>query len=320
MANTLLCGVDEAGYGPTLGPLVITGAAFDVPSPDVDLWSLLTQSVTRSASQHDRRLRVFDSKQLYKRTDGLKWLERTALTMMHVFGVPISTMRDMLRHFVPEFIAEMSQYPWYETFDLELPLENTRDQIAIQANAVRHDLARNNVTTIAMIARPILAGQFNRVVDQTRNKSRLSMGTVLQICYQLGQKCPRHDVCFCVDRQGGRSQYRDAISLSLDLPSVDIVSESDGESVYHCADEHRPITFAFMTGGESKHLPIALAGIVSKYIRELLMIGLNDYWSARVPGLKRTAGYYTDAHRFLEDIADARQANPVDDRLLVRSR
>ena len=43
---------------------------------------------------------------------------------------------------------------------------------------------------------------------------------------------------------------------------------------------------------------VALASIVSKTIRELWMDVFNDYWCERVPGLKRTAGYHTDAKRF----------------------
>jgi hypothetical protein len=45
--------------------------------------------------------------------------------------------------------------------------------------------------------------------------------------------------------------------------------------------------------------------MVSKYLRELLMGELNRFWQQHVPGLKATAGYPTDALRFLEAIRPA---------------
>ena len=54
--------------------------------------------------------------------------------------------------------------------------------------------------------------------------------------------------------------------------------------------------------GESRHLLVALASLISKYVRELLMESFNAYWSREVPGLRPTAGYYQDGLRFLKDI------------------
>ena len=67
-------------------------------------------------------------------------------------------------------------------------------------------------------------------------------------------------------------------------------------------------------------MPTALASIVSKYFRELFMIAVNDFWCARVPNLRRTAGYYQDGKRFLNDISGAVDQAAVDRAILVRSR
>jgi len=77
----------------------------------------------------------------------------------------------------------------------------------------------------------------------------------------------------------------------------------------------------FLAKGESHHLPIALASMVSKYLRELFMRLLNRFWAERVGDrLVPTAGYYTDGQRFLADIDQALAAMNVDRRLLIRSR
>jgi len=48
---------------------------------------------------------------------------------------------------------------------------------------------------------------------------------------------------------------------------------------------------------------VALASMLAKYIRETCMEMFNIWWAARVPGIRRTAGYPLDARRFREEIA-----------------
>ncbi len=80
------------------------------------------------------------------------------------------------------------------------------------------------------------------------------------------------------------------------------------------------VDIEFRTSGESAHMPVALASVFSKYVRELLMVAFNSYWSGQVEGLKRTAGYYRDGLRFLKDIEPAIRSLDIDRRMLVRAR
>jgi hypothetical protein len=67
-------------------------------------------------------------------------------------------------------------------------------------------------------------------------------------------------------------------------------------------------------------LATALASMTAKYLRELAMRALNEFWCARVPGLRPTAGYPTDAPRFKQEIAAVQRELGVDDHLLWRNR
>jgi ribonuclease HII len=69
-----LIGVDEAGYGPNLGPLVIAATAWRVPRlPLGDLYELLADAVTRDAAEAlaTHRVAIADSKALYSPQRGL---------------------------------------------------------------------------------------------------------------------------------------------------------------------------------------------------------------------------------------------------------
>src|SRR5437762_3576896 len=76
-----LVGIDEAGYGPNLGPLVMTAVALRLPDAAIecDAWQLLAAGVRRHGERDDGRLVVADSKLVYSTSRGLAHLERTVL-------------------------------------------------------------------------------------------------------------------------------------------------------------------------------------------------------------------------------------------------
>ncbi|MCH9058086.1 MAG: hypothetical protein IIB55_05605 [Planctomycetes bacterium] len=73
---------------------------------------------------------------------------------------------------------------------------------------------------------------------------------------------------------------------------------------------------SFMPEAESKHLPVALASMVAKLVRELTMARFNRYWCRRVPELKPTAGYVLDARRWLAEMDDV--VTPTERAAMVR--
>src|SRR6516225_11485909 len=85
-AMAWIVGIDEAGYGPNLGPLVMTAVACRVPDDvvNVDLWRLLRQGVRRHGQRDDGRPLVADSKLVYSPSRGLAQLEKTVLAALDV--------------------------------------------------------------------------------------------------------------------------------------------------------------------------------------------------------------------------------------------
>ncbi len=67
-------------------------------------------------------------------------------------------------------------------------------------------------------------------------------------------------------------------------------------------DSSASIHVQFRPEAEEAHLPVALASMTAKLVRELVMGRFNRYWSGRMPELKPTAGYVQDARRWLEDL------------------
>ena len=74
-------GIDEAGYGPNLGPLVQAAVALYLPDDDLAGWETLKPVVRRCGEKADGRLLIDDSKKVYT-SGGLEALERGVWSIM----------------------------------------------------------------------------------------------------------------------------------------------------------------------------------------------------------------------------------------------
>src|SRR3989442_1432980 len=92
-----IIGIDEAGYGPNLGPLVMTSVACRVPNElaEGDLWDVLKSAVRRHPSEDDGRLLIEDSKLVYSPARGLLDLETGVIAALSAWdaGEPMTLGR-----------------------------------------------------------------------------------------------------------------------------------------------------------------------------------------------------------------------------------
>ena len=82
----------------------------------------------------------------------------------------------------------------------------------------------------------------------------------------------------------------------------------------------RPIKIVVTPKADVEHFTVALASMISKYVRELLMGEFNRFWQTHVPGLEPTAGYPGDSRRFFKAIRPALLKLGIAKRAVWRSR
>lgn len=99
-----------------------------------------------------------------------------------------------------------------------------------------------------------------------------------------------------------------------------IAQEDDECSIYEMSAGSRVVRLTFEVEADDRYLPVSLASMVSKYIRELLMDQMNLYFGRLDAGLKPTAGYWQDGQRFVRELRTRLPHLGIDDGRLIRCR
>jgi len=105
-----------------------------------------------------------------------------------------------------------------------------------------------------------------------------------------------------VDRQGGRMRYGQGLLKMFGDMELEIIKETPANSSYELRSKNRKMRVHFVVGADGKFLPVSLASMISKYLRELLVYQINQYFTGFHPELKPTAGYWKDGLRFIDDL------------------
>jgi ribonuclease HII len=304
-----LIGIDEAGYGPNLGPFVMTAVAVQVPDDGAgsDLWQRLAPAVRRDGDPDDGRLLIADSKVVYSTARGLRPLETAVLAAHHPDPGGALLLDRYVEVLYPSSHASVRRECWYAG-TTPLPVESDAGHSA-DARARFGDACHEAGVACALVRGVVIcAEQFNAITEAAGSKGavlRHGLTELVRACWALPGGEP---LTFFIDKHGGRNAY--AAMLQDAVPEGFVVAhqESLARSVYSAAGLGREVRWTFQPRADAEHFSVALASMVSKYVREVLMGEFNRFWAERVPGLRPTAGYPGDARRYYDAIRPAAEA------------
>lgn len=357
-------GVDEAGYGPRLGPLVISATLWQLPAglPPEQMYSCLSQVITSnlsgsklpagclsrtptpqktttplpesispwSNSGHPEKCReefsplvVADSKRVYTR-QGRAGLERTVLSMLAVAGKQPACWTDLIEALAGDSETRQTALQWYPQHWPRIPESFSAKEIADLAGRVAEAMAKEEIRLLGLRTVFVFPERFNRLVSSVGNKATMLSWQTLELVKGLLSQLRPDPVCVLCDKHGGRNRYEHLISQvfasSFFQPvQVKAVCQHRQQSIYLLAADPSPVEFRFLGGGE-RLMPVALASMLSKYLRELSMEAWNRFWADQLPGIRPTAGYPKDARRFRAEIAHRQAALGIPDSAIWRIR
>jgi hypothetical protein len=317
----LWVGIDEAGYGPNLGPLVMTAVCAVGPgdSPP-DVWNDLSRTVDRAGGRADR-LWIDDSKRVLACAGGFERLEASVLAALAAVepGAAGSWPRDLsqgLHALGAGTLGDVELARWLEGAPPRIPRGGNGAAPAHSA------LAGASWRLVAIRSVVLGPERFNARLAELGNKAEVHFDLFRQLLDPLwrtgAERCARARVV--ADKHGGRHYYLPRLQRAW--PEVWIERGLEGPElsryVFHAS--HRRLELRLMPRGDSCDGLVALASLASKYLRERWMEVFNAFWRKRLPGLAPTAGYPTDAKRFRDAIEPHCRALGLDESVWWRRR
>lgn len=320
--ETVLVGIDEAGLGPILGPLVVSAAAFSVSSEkaNVDMWQLLPESISSNKKNLAGRILVCDSKKAYTPAVGIGFLEKTILTFLkfHSNKAP-ETAGQLIDFLCPQDKQRILDYPWYKTIPTQ-KIKCNPDEVSISASVLKRDMTAAGINLLKLKSFCLDAGTYNELIEKMKNKAAVVFHLVSRLIDEVIRGSQHKDFHFIIDRQGGRTHYAQHLRTMFSGMDLKILKEEENFSSYQLTSSYKNIRMDFAVKADDDFMPVCLASMACKYLRESLMIAHNNYFLEKCDKLKPTCGYWTDGKRFLEDlktVAPHIQFNPAQ---LIRSR
>jgi len=308
MSRKIVAGIDEAGLGPKLGPLIVSLCSFESKTDalDLSLFTVLSDVIARKGKLVDRRVRVDDSKLVYQGVSGFAHIEKTALSFWcALYDHPPRNLGEWIEVNASMKQPDLDECPWYgdNPCNLNLPVQVNPELIKECGSAIRNEMNEKGISPFLFSQDIVTAPIFNRRIEKLGCKSAALSTSVLELISRTVRNSDK-ETCFeiTVDKLGSRAYYTEMLLSIFPFKKIEIHAEGPEKSVYSLTDDNSEIKIGFYRKGDRLHFQIALASIFSKYTRELFMRLFNSFWKKQQSGLKPTAGYPVDAERFISEI------------------
>ena len=323
-----LIGIDEAGYGPFLGPLCIGATLWQISDAqhtnELDLYDALQDCVTTTLKDKSR-IMVGDSKLAYKPKSGLQNLERAVHAFTNLLTrssdqaniMACSDFQSWMKTIGVQWQAWSDTSPWFQNYNCELPVDaNTSIISDLHAN-LETTLSAQGIQFLDAKVMCIPAARFNDLLNSFPTKGALLSHCSLELAQSIVANRPPAPLLVHCDKHGGRNRYSHLLQQLFPDYWIEIAEESTAISRYYFGPAEQRIQFRFVAKGEG-FLPTALSSMYAKYTRELSMQAFNQYWQQHVKDIKPTAGYPQDARRFRAEIEDQLQGLNIQETALWR--
>ncbi|MEM9863078.1 MAG: hypothetical protein AAF938_15895 [Myxococcota bacterium] len=293
-------GADENGLGPQLGPLVATACCIEVPNYErVRLRDLgaaigVTDSKQSSAFGKMRRAEGF-ALALIERSEGR--VPESVDALLELIGPGLSKLR------LPCPGGPTEAQCW--SLAMALPafdgsLDEGRKLIdELEGASLRFHRIR---TTLAC------AGVLNAEKAHGRSKVQVDLA-LFEALINDARATTSEDLLAICGMVGGIRAYARYFQHLEDAEEY----EAQAYRVPGVGDVR------FEVKADDRHLPVAVASMVGKYVRELLMHRIVDYYRADDASLRRVSGYHDPSTKaFVAATKERRRALPIADACFFR--
>jgi hypothetical protein len=274
----ILIGMDEAGYGPNLGPLVVAATAWEVGEEEEvggrrsevrkkkaegggvslasaarpnlaehDLYRTLRAIVSRTASE--RKIAIADSKVLYKPGLGLRQLERGLHAVLVAIQRPVACWTTLIEGVAADPQGHHRSLCWHDGFNCALPVDAAAEELARCGEKMTVACDAAGVRPLVIRVRLVFPAEFNELCEYHGNKaaalSHVTIGLLREVVdtvrTQYSVPSTQYPVTAVCDKHGGRNFYAALLQHHFPEHWITPVFETHAESRYEWGgDDERP--------------------------------------------------------------------------------
>jgi hypothetical protein len=284
-----------------------------------DVWGDLAATVARAGGDAGR-LWVDDSKAIYRAGRGRDRLEAASLAALAASGRGVPrTVGGLLAALAAGTLAEAELEPWLDAGGRDWPFPATEG--LIERMPGRHPLAGAPWRIVDVRSVVVGPARFNADLARADSKARVHFAAFARLLAALWDRAGDDGATHvCSDKHGGRHFYLEPLVEAFPDAWIDRGPEGPALSRYTLRGAGRRLDLSLVPRADAGDGLVALASIVSKTVRELWMDVFNAHWTSRIPGLRPTAGYPTDAARFRAAIEPDCRARGLEPCLWWRAR
>lgn len=220
---------------------------------------------------------------------------------MKSLGQEPQTIAELLWMLCPDCLSRLGEYHWYQRLDL-CRLEIEKMDIAVASDVFTRNIAGHEIKPLWLKSCCLDVAYYNRIMETVKNKSDVLFTVASSLIQHAFENSQTGTLQIIADRQGGRTNYTTGLRKMFGEMDLTILQEDANDSSYELKSKNKTMRIHFVVGADSRFLPVALASMVCKYVRELLNQRMNEYFVNFNPALRPTAGYWKDGQRFLEDL------------------
>lgn len=349
----LFVGVDEAGYGPALGPLCVglcavrlRNTAFAAAaggeravtatpfggSQIPELWEILRPTVGRVGE--NALFTVDDSKKIFSPHNrrAAENLARNVGAFLHLHrnrghqaGAPIPWTRLL----PAEDVLDLESDPWgnppraQSTPEAGASASESAPNDNETLRTLRKTLDKAAIELVELRVRALSARRYNFLLAECDdNKLRLVWRVMAEELAAIVKKAPpKENLLLVCDKLSGQKRYAPLLAGLQPGAHFWVERETAARSGYRAGIANgKCLSIQFLKNADSLSFPTALASMAAKWVREECMARLNAFFSTRQPALKPTSGYRNpvDAPAFLAATRVLRERLGISDTAFIR--
>jgi ribonuclease HII len=306
MSARTYVGVDENGLGPRLGPLIVTAVTARATDEGAPFLTKKPRGALASRLGDSKRLVSFDDSALGEAwARSLAGTEEPLLSPRHLLGALSLDPDETLRALCPSHHERQCWGDRDEAF--------VADAAAVRAiGADLAKLASRGVQVIRARLVVVCAKRLNDAVDKGLSRFDVDLHAMERLVADAAKQANEEVVATC-GKVGGFDRYGDAFGrFALHTPIV----EGRARSEYRVPGVG---TVAFVRDAEERNPLVAMASLVGKWARDLLMRRIVRHHQARVPDVSDASGYHDPVTtRFIDATALVRKREKIADECFLR--